>query len=239
MTLEHLPWDSDFFGFQVARLQVNAGASMQELEQRLDESKQQNVRLVYVMTQDSILAEAITQLKPSFQDEKVWFSQSLKPSTLSEVSLVSCLGQPLRDSLFELALQAGHESRFHLDPQFDRKAFPEMYRIWMERSLSGERSWEVLCVQEGEQVVGFVTLDRDDDAARTNIGLIAVDKAHRGKGYGKVLMEGAKQAASAQGYQTLGVPTQRSNAGACRYYVSVGFTEESNTFIFHFWHHGN
>ncbi|HAA11309.1 MAG TPA: hypothetical protein DCE41_06235 [Cytophagales bacterium] len=238
MKLERLSWDSDFFGFPVARLHVEGGEDSTEIEDLLTKS-QNDFRLVYAMTQDSTMAKAMAELHPDFQDEKVWFVQSLKNTLPTQEHLISFLGRPLEGSLFGLALQAGHESRFTRDPGFDPEAFRGMYRIWMEKSLSGDRSWEVLCLIREESPIGFITLDRSSDPARTDIGLLAVDDAYRGQGMGKILMQGAKHAAYAAGYKALGVPTQRSNSGACRYYQSVGFTEESNTFIFHFWHHGN
>jgi ribosomal protein S18 acetylase RimI-like enzyme len=74
--------------------------------------------------------------------------------------------------------------------------------------------------------LGFVTLKLNDKYGQ--IGLIAVDKSHRGKSIGKKLIFAGINLVKSKGIKNLQVPTQKSNTGACRFYLNIGFEEIEN-----------
>src|SRR5690606_14128178 len=92
---------------------------------------------------------------------------------------------------------------------------------------------EVLVFLENSVPSGFVTLGEKKD--RADIGIIAVDQNHRGKGIGKALMSSAEKWASDKGYNSIQVVTQGDNVPACLLYESCGYKVESVAFFYHIW----
>jgi dTDP-4-amino-4,6-dideoxy-D-galactose acyltransferase len=82
---------------------------------------------------------------------------------------------------------SGIYSRFHGDPRIGEEHFRTLYRIWVERSISGDIAEEVLIYGPPEAPLGVITLGVNN--GRGSIGIIAVQESQRGKGIGKALVE--------------------------------------------------
>src|SRR5262245_12851948 len=181
--LTWLNWDSEHFGFRVARL---SGADLDdaELDHALREAANQGVRLVYWSTdsqrevpepllraaggilaahKSTYLANDLRALAGRPQGERPPFRITVVPKGDASVELLA------------LAVAAGAFSRFRTDPSVPPDRFRTLYETWMHRSTRGELADSVLVAlpNTGEnQVAGVVTVSASQGLGR--IGLIAV-----------------------------------------------------------------
>ncbi|MCE9563780.1 MAG: GNAT family N-acetyltransferase [Planctomycetes bacterium] len=237
-----LTWDSDFFGFTVAR--INSSHRDGELEHALSELRTQNVRLAYWSTAealDQVDRDHITQLGGRFVDEKTTFHVDLQsdgapakqPVVMAPVVEKYREGMS-REDLRALAIQSGEYSRFAVDPNIPRAKFEELYTIWMEKSLTKEMAEEVLMIRDpGNRVVAMTTVGKK--GTRGDIGLVAVDINFRGRQYGELLVRHALNWFDIHKYRYVQVVTQGVNTAACRLYAKCGFAVEKKEHFYHFW----
>jgi dTDP-4-amino-4,6-dideoxy-D-galactose acyltransferase len=231
-----LPWDSEFFGLKIARLD-GPDLSPSALRERLTALRSDEVKLVYWAASGELDATTAHGLGGRLVDRKTTFVSDLRALPRIEAVGVESLGaisSPIPPSVLEdLAVQAGEFSRFAIDPRIPQERFATLYRIWMRRSLSGELAREVLVAREADRVMGFVTVGEKGEQA--DIGLLAVGVDFRGRGLGRSLVRAAQAWGQSQGFDFGRVVTQGNNHAGCKVYESCGYAVSSVDFFYHFW----
>jgi len=236
MVFELLDWDTHFFGIAVARI-CPPVMSPKELESTLDALRKNGVQLVY-WPSDSLMDDTVVRSwGGNLVDRKTTYFADLKRIALGLGSVPSAVfpyhaGMDIVPFV-ELAIQSGRYSRFSVDPRFPREKFEQLYKHWIIQSLQKKMAKEVLVVQEKGRTVGMVTLR--ETLGRGDIGLIAVQSEHRGKGYGTQLVRAAQHWYLDHGYVHAQVVTQGDNVPACRLYEKCGYSVEKIQFFYHFW----
>ncbi len=79
-----------------------------------------------------------------------------------------------------------------------------------------------LVMEEGGEVVGFLA-GVLSGPQRSRVLMLAVDKPHRSKGYGTLLMEEFLKRSGMRGVKTVELEVRRSNIPAIRFYQRLGF----------------
>lgn len=233
-----LDWDSEYFGFTVARI-LSERLGTEELRETLTEVDRDGVTLCYWASDpsDHVSQEAALALKGFLADRKVTYvidADEMRTSTVAPAAIVEdYLEQICTPELEELALQAGKFSRFKVDPRMPAGAFEGLYRIWMRNSVNGSIAERVLVVRNEGRIVGMVTLG--EKGGRADIGLVAVDGSMRGRNLGMALVNSAQQWALDAGYKQAQVVTQGENEAACRLYEKAGYRLDKVENIYHFW----
>ena len=237
-TYTHLGWDSDFFGFKVARI-LPIALTESELSHTLDRLKQENYRMVYwQLPADAAGSCQLAHASGGFlADEKVTYTKELS-GTPDNPHAVGYAAVPYTDQspdagLIALTLQSAVCSRFRLDPRFPAELCDKLFTSWITRSVDGEIAQQVLVVRDHDEILGMITLGSKN--GRGDIGLIAVVMHARGQAVGKTLVTAAERYFLEDGYIHAQVVTQRRNLGACRLYESCGFEIEEVSHFFHFW----
>ncbi len=236
MVFELLEWDTNFFGIPTARI-CPPVMLPGELESTLDTLRKNGIQLVYWPSDAPVDDAIVRSWGGCLVDKKTTYLIDLKDAEL-------CLSaappnvvpyDPSMDAgpFMTLAIQSGHYSRFAVDPRFPKERFEQLYRHWITQSLRKEMAKEVLAVQEQGRAVGMVTLRETEK--RGDIGLIAVQSEHRGKGYGIRLVRAAQHWFLDHGYAYAQVVTQADNVPACRLYEKCGYAIEKIQFFYHFW----
>ena len=87
-------------------------------------------------------------------------------------------------ALRTIARSAHRDTRFHFDQHFDRTKCDLLYEIWIEKSVSGFADM-VFVAEVGGKPVAYITGHLRDDEVQ--IGLMAIDEAHQGKGLASIL----------------------------------------------------
>ncbi len=237
MKAERLAWDSEFFEKEIYSVHTCADELQNipdALRREIKEAQHDGAQLIYVIVAEP-LGSGVTgspYLVDQPADIKVVYSKELTGGDKAD-ALIPAIHECLDASaLYELAYRAGHKSRFR-DARLGDGKFKEMYRVWIDNSISGKMATKVLAYHTDGKPVGLVTLKIDGDAA--DIGLLAVSEEHAGRGIGAHLVAHAERICISSGVKTLHVATQEANAGACRFYEKCGYRPTSRTAIYHIW----
>lgn len=233
--IQDLEWDSKTFGYPIGKITLNED-QLNFLPKLIDKARMQSFRLIYIFTDHhNSIKEKLTQHNALLVDEKTTFLRDLSDmhALHNSEEVVSLLGEEITNEVLSLSLQAGEYSRYKIDKNFKNNEFETLYKIWIEKSIKGEITFEVLGIKKDGKVIGLITLGEKNSLA--DISLVAVDNNYRGRGYGKLLMKNAFEKARNKNYKQIQVVTQLSNTGACKFYKKSGFTVDSIQDIYHLW----
>lgn len=242
-----LDWESNHFQLEAAQLSP-AELDESALAAALGQARADRVRLVVwpAAAGRDVSPTLLREFGGTLVDRKVTFGRLLttpadaEPRAAEEIRVVPYAGRDVSDELFELALASGVYSRFKVDAHFAPEKFAAMYRVWIERSVSGELADVVLVAHQATHangsepsLAGMITVSQADSVA--SIGLIAVAPAARGSGVGSGLIEAAHRWMRTAGASDARVVTQGANLPACRLYERAGYRVVRELHYYHFW----
>ena len=235
--ITELPWDSQFFGKRIGRVQINTEFDLARFK---DELSSRKMDLIYMNVESKELVQKTNQqIAKKHQlravGRRVDFSLKNPPLINSErLKVERVQNNTPADRLHDLAFLAGEYSRYKIDPNFLTSDFIRLYKAWIDNSIKGIIADSVFhVVSGGVKSIGLITTKNSNDYLR--IGLIAVDPSTQGKGVGKSLIEKAIQEATNTNLTEIRVATQMENEKACAFYEKMNFKMTSKTFLFHVW----
>lgn len=228
---ELLAWDTEFWGFPVARGRDRA-LDPESARRLADWCAAERVRCVYLLADADDAETAAAAASVGFQavDTRLTLHREpgeepatapTTPATIREAQ------EEDREPLKRLARAAHTDTRFFFDPRFERRRAAELYARWIERGLDDPRR-HVLVAELDQGPVGYVVVAEEPRA----IDLIAVDPAARGQGIGAALV---RAAVAERPREPMSVVTQARNVGAQRLYQSQGFRLRSAEIWYHLW----
>lgn len=240
-TCQLLEWDTNFFGFKVARI-VLPQLSEEYLEESVNSLQKEKIRLAYWSVDKPLppnMERSVKVLGGHLVDERTAFhadSVGFKPSPDMSSSLVRAYDSCSSTVDIEtLATQVGAYSRYSIDPNMPKGKSIELYVTWLSKSLSKEIAEEVLVICCGHEVVGLVTLGKGAMPGTGRIGLLVVHPEHRRQGHGVALVKASQAWFFDRGYSLVRVVTQGRNTPACDLYKKCGFFVSSIEYVYHFW----
>lgn len=225
-----LAWDTDFFGLEVGRLDIDSIADAEWLFQMGGCEAGDGVCYLFVDPSINNGIESKLELMGAVHyGSRVVYNlnpQEVRSTAGGRVRVID----ELNDRVYELAIAAGHCSRFSQDPRFSGK-FEALYRTWIEKCFKAKANGEgeVFGIVDGGDLNGIVAVS----LRNSSIELIAVDAASRAKGYGRQLINAAINYAADAGHDLFKVVTQGQNFSGCRAYKACGFAESGRTEIWH------
>jgi GNAT superfamily N-acetyltransferase len=230
------PWDSAFFGLAVAEIVPDA-LSCESLGIAVADAREAAVDCLYLLvnadSQPAIRAAeangfSLVDLRLTLECR----AGAPRPSVPATSGI-----RPARPGdvprLKDLARASHRNTRFYRDARFDARRSDEMYAVWIERSVAGELADAVWVVDADDAPRGYLTASRR--AAASNIGLVAVDEAYRGRGFGDGLLSTVRDWTTAEGRAQVTVVTQGRNPGAVRFYERAGFCTNQVELWYHRW----
>jgi len=231
-----LNWDSDVFGFGVAKIlpeQLNEN----DLTAALQALKKQNIKLVYWASdsQDAISQKAAQAQQGFLADRKVTYLMSLEHHQITaHGNIIEEYKETTPSEALEfLALQSGLYSRFTADPKISNEIFEKIYKLWIANSTNKQLAQAVLVVKKNQQLAGMITLG--DKNKRGDIGLLAVHPDYRGLKIGADLVYAGQAWFAKHGFKQSQVVTQCDNKPACALYEKCGYAIEKIENFYHFW----
>lgn len=218
MSVEHLEWDSEFFGVQIG--QSTSDVSIDAIGSA---ATALGITCVYVETSAPLETE-VHDLR--LVDRRILLSASVDGDTTQPAGVRPALPADL-GSLGPALDRLAPWSRFARDPGFGVVAARRMYDAWLHRSMTTPNE-RFGVTDKAEGATGFVTIRLDSDA---EIGLIGA--AADGTGTGQRLIDWAFNAASES--RAVSVVTQAENARALALYERNGFVRQAESFMYHLW----
>lgn len=233
---ELLPWDSEFFGFPIARIQTPV-LNQRILDFVLSRAKTDNVRCLYYLDSGQSFDSLKIAQENNFSlvDTRITFEKSLNPVNKNEEQSTYCRLATLSDSL-ELENIAGSDymsSRYFFDRNFDPLKCQLFYVEWINKSILGNLDDFVLVHEVNGRIAGYITAKVFRNFA--TIGLIGVRKDLRGLGIGKKLMQGLESLLGKSDIPLVRVVTQGRNIAAQRLYSVCGYLPINSEYWFHRW----
>ncbi|GAB3993205.1 hypothetical protein GCM10028807_27880 [Spirosoma daeguense] len=235
-TVEHLNWDSDFFGKKIGKCELRTSGDIQVSVTLLSEAQKQDYALVYLFAPENIsLPETIHSLFDArLVDTRLIYTLETDQSMrVSDPNVFSLQATDDKNKLYELAYQSGHYSRFKQDSNFSEADFKRLYRNWMDKSLEGQLADEVFVYKHEEAILGMITVKISGDIGTP--GILATDQDHRGKGIGTAYFNHMLAYLHNKGVSRMNVVTQKANRQACQFYEKINCQQLSATDIYHVW----
>lgn len=229
MPIERLNWDSHFLGIEVGRTSCERLLTVSD-----DETDKYD--LLYLMEKEPIDDNAFLLGRNNrLVDCKLIYSKRLTGMSFSANYEIKEYKDTCgkREQLYKLAYLSGKYSRYKLDSNFAVGKFEEMYRMWVDNSISGEMADYLYYIEDKGKICAFVTLKITHGEGI--IGLIATDENLQSKGMGRALMLKCEETLKLKGIGQLNVATQANNHIACHFYEKCGMNIKEKTFVYHSW----
>ena len=232
---EILEWDSEFFGFKVAK--INNFNSNEEFEFIRKELKSNQVELVYVFSEPNSNFDTVLKTSNVFlADEKVTFSREIDDvnDSLDFSFIEEYRDDIVTDKMLDIAIQTSEHSRFRVDANFKNEEFKKLYYQWIKNAVEDKGNGKLFVYQESNVLKGLIYL-KDINDKTGSISLIGVDEGYRGEQIGTKLIEQAAFYFSKLGKKEVQVVTQKANVLACNFYTKNGFQIIDTVNVYHLW----
>ncbi len=231
-----LDWDSEHWGFPIARLNVSR-LEATVLANTLQWCSANGVRCLYFLADGScsktlrlaheggfMFVEARIELRCN-----VGFGE--RSQSIPQQQIRMARKEDL-EVLIHIARSEQKATRFFKDANFSASLASDLYAKWIQRDF---REKKVLLAESPEGIpCGYVTVGLQSSGA-AQIGIVAVQSAHRGQGYGRALIREALRCAATEGADGMSVVTQADNVAALRVYEDSGFRISGTGIWYHRW----
>ncbi|WP_229338832.1 GNAT family N-acetyltransferase [Christiangramia sediminis] len=226
-----MSWDSNFFGIQVGKL--TADKPLGDQEDLLKELFSKKIDLIYYYSQEPLSEDFSSKFyEYLLVDLKIPVKKTLTRKKVNpKISVYS--EEKANEELVQLAQLAGSHTRFKVDPRISEEKFNELFKVWIEKSVSGEMASKVLVYKEEEKIIGFATISIDG-----NIGyapLLAVNRKFEGLGVSFAIMDAVESEMYDHGCEFLVSSTQEVNRKALKIYERWGCEFGKGIYVYHFW----
>lgn len=218
--IESLPWESEFFHLNSAKLTLDPSATQVIT---CDELSDFSLVQAKVFADQTDILDGLYTLGFQLVEGEVDFCITLDrhhpiTSVASDWRIAS---EQDISAVCQTAEKAFQFSRFRA-PWYQPEDSGRFYALWAQKAILG--TFDNLCLlvcDEAGRARGFVTL-RLGDPGEARIGLLAVWPDAMGQGVGKKLMAAAIQWCTQQGVSRLRVATQTGNIAALNLYMASG-----------------
>lgn len=233
MLIESLPWDSTFFGCNVARLSVNENCSTDILKKAIFNNCKCDFDVCYIYVSHNI--DKISSLLLSFgavlYDHKVTFRKKLSKETDDDTNTSVTELTSLTQDAIDIAVSSGIYSRFYLDPNFRDKQ-PMLYKQWITNCFE-HKDGKVFGIFQKKTLAAIAGVSVSNEVG--HLELIAVNPNYRRRGFAKRLIQAAEVFYLKSGAKTAEVVTQLNNTSACATYESCGYIMANTIDVWHLW----
>lgn len=235
-----LSWDTEFWGFPIARLHP-ARLDAEVMRVAIDWCSRHRVRCLYLLADGGCPRTLALAHEQAFRFVDIRLELSLPLPSAASVGQASA-GPHVRAAteadmpvLRSLAAAAHHDTRFFKDDRFDAGRAAALYEAWITRDM--RRGSVLVCESPSESgtACGYVTCELDGTSQEGRIGLIAVAPQHKNAGLGSALINAALGKFAVAGMTSSRVVTQGTNIPALRLYERCGFRTACARVWFHRW----
>ena len=237
---EQLAWDSEHFGFPIAR--VRASTISAEAAEAIDAwCEQREIRCLYLLADagDAETARVAARFGYRFVDARLTYVHDAPDPAVS----AAAAGQlEIREAteaevprLRELAARSYETTRFYFDGNFPRERCDLLYELWLERGVRDPERAIVVPEIEGE-AAGYQMLRLPKPGGEAVLELIAIDPKLRGTGLGAAFLRSILSWVQARGATSTTTFLQARNTAAVRAHARAGFACARSETWYHRWY---
>lgn len=231
-----LNWDTEYFGVQSARVNLNGIVDDRGQEEIIAFCKKfefntisnrgnvkENNRWIGMRT-NAYLTDINIQFFKDLSKEMFDVDPEIKVFNLL----------PRNEEILQISKNAFQYSRFFNDPKLDKSKAANLYLHWTDCAFNQKNKFFVVCKREN-QIVGYILFSIDEARCVGTIELVAVDEQTRGQKIGKSLMIGLESFLVQEGVRKIIVGTQVDNFVANHFYRAAGYKMGSCITVYHLW----
>lgn len=227
---EILKWDSDFFGYKIAK--INSSVGPDRLNTVLFELHKNGVELVYF---NSTFNLGLYEHYKNYEiDRSVSLSKVLKEKKVLNPNVKFFIEKEPTFKMLELSRRIARRSRFYVDPNIPNSKVYDLYEIWLNKSVSESGTNTTLIYEKDAEILGFATI-RIENGNEGRIPLMGVAAENEGKGISFILMQAIETYLMEQNCKVLKSATQSKNLKALKVYQRFGISCEESFNINHLW----
>ncbi len=236
---ELMEWDTNFFGFKVARLCEEAPEKLKQVQ---DICSEQDIRLLIsrFSTNNVCFAHELERHGFQLMDTVVTYRLNLADARVANVPVPAIIRPCLKSEADELAaiaraVYASHIGHFHNDPRLDRDKCTTLYAELARNSCLDENQADIMLVAEMEgKIVGF----HSHKVAHPNglRGVISgVSHQAQGKGIGKALIVASANWGKSWGLEWIEEYPHVNHYRMHKMMADLGFRLCASFYTFHKW----
>ena len=240
---EILTWDTEFFGFRIARIKEHR-LEARQLQVMLDWCQEQAVKCLYFLADadDPLTARLVEDAGFRQVDVRMTFERRLQAGEVfpEAATLTIRTHQPDDVPVLQAIARVTYTTtRFYFDTGFPRERCDALYDLWVKQSCEDGYAEQVLVTEVEDKPVGYITCHLcGAQKQEGQIGLVGISPQAQGRGAGQALVERSLTWFAAQGVKRVEVVTQARNIRAQRLYQRCGFVTCSAQLWFHKWFTG-
>lgn len=221
---ELLEWDSDFFGFPVARVR-GQGLDRDSIAAVDAWCAERGVHCLYLLLDDDDGDSARIAAEHGFRvvDVRLTLRHELEgiPDPDPEVPILDAEPRHV-PALRRLAARSHRDSRFYHDGGFLLERCDELYATWVADAVGDPGRWVLIREVDGEAVGYEVVAPHGDDGV-ARMELLAVDESHRREGIGRNLLFAGLRRPRLAGAAAVETATQERNRVSLETHLALGF----------------
>lgn len=231
--IEILQWDTEFFGFKVAKITGNLAE--RKSNELFEAFINLDVKLAFHYSNQPIAQDYFNNdlYDAKLVIKRIPIRKRLKNTVPIHKNVESYEKEYPEPELIALAQLAGSQGRFGNDPNIPRHKCNALFEIWIKNSVKKVMADEVLVFRRENKVLGFATLKIEGNIAYAP--LFAVQREFEGKGVSFALMYAVEAVAERMGAEVLMSGTQEKNLKALKVYERFGMVPEKPEYVYHFW----
>ena len=234
-----LPWDSDHFGFEIARLH-GSELSPEHLRTEIEAARESGIKCLYWLANENAAAALPRSPAIKVLDTRVAYSRGLtKSDDPSDPHSMGIRGAENQDvpELLRLASTSHTNTRFFQDESFPADRARSLYSLWIQKAISDPDQVVFVSGPNGRPEA-YITCGPSPASRGAAIGLVAVAPNRRREGHAQKLVATALTWARGRGFPHLEVVTQGQNHPARRLYEKIGFDLVDESTWVHLWLEG-
>jgi dTDP-4-amino-4,6-dideoxy-D-galactose acyltransferase len=239
-----LPWDTNFFGKRIAR--VNGSILAADRLPVIDAwCVAEQIDCLYFLADSADALTVRLAEESGFRLQDIRLTLALtKPAPGREIlpeltdTLVNIRASRPDDleKLHDTARHAYVHTRFYNDPHFTREQCAALYDTWLARSINERAYADITFIADVDDMpAGYVACHLNHDTRVGVIGLVGVAETARGQSMGQKLVLHALRWFWQQGMAEVQVTTQGRNIAGQRLYQRCGFLTQSMLLWYHRW----
>jgi len=237
--IEILEWDTNHFGFKVARMNT---ATPEELQPALDSCAALGVKLLIhrCNTDNPRFVHQLERHGFELMDTNVRYCLSLADTQVTSVPGPAIIRPCLNTEANNVAAIArdafaGYIGHFHNDPRLDRAKCDALYIEWARNLCLDQNLADLVLLAEMEgKIVGFDSHKIIKGKVADGI-LSGVSPQAQGRGIRKALMIASNNWCKSHGLERMEEGVDVNNYGIQRVLASLGFRMYASLYTFHRW----